>query len=199
MKLVGSAVLTSFVAGPAVVVTSTLSCARLAEVEVTVAVPMVSVDCSSIVAIPPEAAFEVAAQAQRSLTIMTPDLEPGVYDHEDFLEIVKRLVLAKRYARVRVLVTDPSRTVRNGNRLVALGRRLNTYIDFRNLHERYRTDIHPAYIIADESAVLYRANGRRYEGIMGRNEPAIARQHLDAFEQPWEESDYSKDIRMAHT
>ncbi len=146
-----------------------------------------------------EAVFEVASCAQRSLTIMTPDLEPGIYDHEEFLEIVKRLVLAKRYARVRVLVTDPSRTVRNGNRLVALGRRLNTYIDFRNLHEGYRTDVHPAYIIADDSAVLFRANGRRYDGIMGRNETAIAKQHLDAFDQPWEESDYSAAIRMAHT
>ena len=145
-----------------------------------------------------EAAVEVASCAQRSLTIMTPDLEPGIYDHEDFLEAVKRLVLAKRYARVRVLVTEPSKTVRNGNRLVALGRRLNTYIDFRNLHEKYRTEVHDAYIIADENAILYRTNGRRFEGIMGRNEPGIAKQHLDAFDQPWEDSDYRHDIRMAH-
>ena len=145
-----------------------------------------------------EAAIEVAACAQRSITIMSPDLEPGIYDHPQFLEVVKRLVLAKRYARVRVLVTDPARTVRNGNALVALGRRLNTFIDFRNLHEKYRTDIHPAFIIADESAILYRIDGRRFDGIMGTNEPAIARQYLEGFEQPWEDSDYRHDVRMAH-
>jgi len=145
-----------------------------------------------------EAAIEVAACAQRSITIMTPDLEPGIYDHDDFLEVVKRLVLAKRYARVRVLVTNPSKTVRNGNRLVALGRRLNTYIDFRNLHEDYRAAVHDAYIIADDSAILYRTDGSNFSGIMGRNEPGIARQHLVAFEQPWEDSDYRHDVRMAH-
>ena len=145
-----------------------------------------------------EAAVEVAACAQRSITIMTPDLEPGIYDSDDFLEAVKRLVLAKRYARVRVLVTEPSRTVRNGNRFVALGRRLNTYIDFRNLREDYRTEVHDAYIIADESAVMYRANGRRYDGIVGKIEPIIARQHLDTFYQPWEDSAFRDDVRMAH-
>jgi hypothetical protein len=145
-----------------------------------------------------EAAVEVAACAQRSITIMTPDLEPGIYDTDEFLEAIKRLVLAKRYARVRVLVTEPSRTVRNGNRFVALGRRLNTYIDFRNLREDYRTEVHNAYIIADESAVMYRANGRRYDGIVGKSEPIIARQHLEAFDQPWDDSAFREDVRMAH-
>ena len=145
-----------------------------------------------------KAAVEVAACAQRSITIMTPDLEPDIYGSDDFLEALKRLVLAKRYARVRVLVTEPARTVRNGNRFVALGRRLNTYIDFRNLREDYRTEVHEAYIIADDSALMYRANGRRYDGIVGKSEPIIARQHLDAFYQPWEDSAFREDIRMAH-
>jgi hypothetical protein len=145
-----------------------------------------------------EAAVEVAACAQRSITIMTPDLEPDIYDSDEFIEAVKRLVLAKRYARVRVLVTEPQRTVRNGNRFVALGRRLNTYIDFRNLREDYRTEVHDAYIIADDTAVMYRANGRRYDGIIGKQESVIARQHLDAFEQPWIDSAFRDDVRMAH-
>lgn len=143
--------------------------------------------------------IEVAGRATRSITIMTPDLEPGIYDNEEFLDVVKRLVLAKRYARVRVLVTEPSRTVRNRNHFVALARRLNTYIDLRNLREDYRRDKHDAYIIADDTAVLYRVNGRRYEAVIGLNEPAIAHEHLEAFEQPWEDSAFSDDVRMAHT
>ena len=145
-----------------------------------------------------EGVVEIAACAQRSVTIMTPDLEPGLYDHDDFLQVIKRLLLAKSYARVRVLVTEPSRTVRAGNRFVAVGRRLSSYIDFRNLHEKYRTESHEGFIIADDRAVLYRADGSRYDGILGKNEPAIARKHLEAFEQPWEDSAFREDIRMAH-
>ena len=133
---------------------------------------------------------KIANCAKRSITILTPDLEPGIYDSPEFLEAVKRLVLAKRYARVRVLISEPDRTVRNGNRLIALGRRLNTHLDFRNLHEDYRGKLSGAYIIADDSAVLYRVNGRGHDGIMGSIEPAIARQHLNEFEKPWEASVY---------
>jgi len=133
---------------------------------------------------------KIASCAKRSITILTPDLEPGIYDTEDFLDAVKHLVLAKRFARVRVLISEPGRTVRNGNRLVALGRRLKTSIDFRNLHEDYRDQLSGAFIIADESAVLYRSDGRRFDGIMGSFEPGIARQHLEAFEKPWQESAY---------
>lgn len=143
-----------------------------------------------------EAAVEIAACAERSITILTPDLEPGIYDHEDFLEVIKRLVLARRYSRVRVLVSDPARTVRTGNHFVALGRRLNTYIDFRNLREEYRGRITDAFIIADEAAVLYRTDGRRFDGIMGTHEPVIARQHLDNFEQPWTDSVFRQAGRL---
>jgi hypothetical protein len=41
----------------------------------------------------------------------TQDLEPAVYDQPQFLETVKKLVLAKSYAKVRVLLADPSRVV----------------------------------------------------------------------------------------
>ena len=68
------------------------------------------------------AVAEIAATANRRISIYTPDLEMGIYDHDAFLEVAKRLVLSKRYARIRVLISDPARAVRNGNRLLSLGR-----------------------------------------------------------------------------
>lgn len=145
-----------------------------------------------------EAAVAIASMAERSITIMTPDLEPGLYDHDDFLEATKRLVLARSYSRVRVLVTEPSRAVRTGNRFVGLARRLSTYIEIRNLREDYRGKMTDAFIIADEKAVLYRSDGRAYDGVMGTVEPIIARRHLDAFEQPWKDSVFKHRQRAEH-
>ncbi len=135
----------------------------------------------------------IASLAERQITILTPDLEPGIYDSDEFLEALKRLVLARRYARVRVLISDPRRTVRNGNQLVALARRLNSFIEFRNLHKDFRGKLPAAYIIADDKAVLYRANAGGYEGIMGSFEPVVARQHLAEFEKPWESSVHERE------
>ena len=54
-----------------------------------------------------EASLQVAKSAQRLLSIFTQDLEPEVYGEDPFLEAIKRLVLARSYAKVRVLLADP--------------------------------------------------------------------------------------------
>ena len=61
-----------------------------------------------------EAAIQVVSEASRRVSIFTHDLEPGIYDDPEFLEIIKRLVLSKTYARIRVLIAEPSRAVKNG-------------------------------------------------------------------------------------
>ena len=78
-----------------------------------------------------EAVIAIAREARRKVSIFTHDLEPGIYDDPDFLEVIKRLVLSQTYARIRVLIADPTRAIKNGNNFVHLGRRLNSYIEFR--------------------------------------------------------------------
>ncbi len=58
-----------------------------------------------------QAAIEVARQAKRKVSIFTHDLEPGIYDDPDFLEVIKRLVLSQTYSRIRVLIADPTRAI----------------------------------------------------------------------------------------
>ena len=113
----------------------------------------------------------------------------------DFLAVVKRLVLSKRYARVRVLISNPGKAIRNGNRLVSLGRRLNSYIEFRDVLEEFREDHKEAFIIADDRALMYRADAGKWEGMVGLNEPPIARQHLEVFEKIWQVSEYKHELR----
>lgn len=143
------------------------------------------------------AAAEIAGQAKRWISIYTPDLEPGIYDHEDFIDVAKRLVLAKRYAKIRVLISEPHRTVRIGNRLVSVGRRLNSHIEFRNVHPDYR-EHREAYLIADDTAILYRVEGRKWEGIADTYEPAVARRYLGLFEEIWNASELEPELRELH-
>ena len=39
-----------------------------------------------------QAVIDVAKEAKRKLAIFTHDLDPGIYDDPDFLEVVKHLV-----------------------------------------------------------------------------------------------------------
>jgi hypothetical protein len=140
------------------------------------------------------AVAEIASLAERRISIYTPDLESGIYDDEAFLEIAKRLVLAKRYARIRVLISDPSRVVRIGNLFVSLGRRLKSYIEFRNVHEDYR-EHREAYMVADDRAIMYRANSARWKGIADTYEPAVARQYLVLFDEIWNVSAVEQELQ----
>src|SRR4029078_10514874 len=63
----------------------------------------------------------VASTAPRLMSMYTRDLEPDLYDQNGFLEIVKRFVLARRFAKARVLLSDPTRLLRDNNRFIAIG------------------------------------------------------------------------------
>ena len=74
------------------------------------------------------AVVEVTGIADRTLSIFTHDLEPGIYDHDDFLETLKRFILSRGFARVRVLVVDPTRVITTASRFVNVRSSKRNYI-----------------------------------------------------------------------
>ena len=142
-----------------------------------------------------QAAIEVVREASRKVSIFTHDLEQGIYDDPEFLEIIKRLVLSQTYARIRVLIADPSRAIKNGNNFVHLGRRLNTYIEFRHVREDLRTHAE-AFCIADETSLVYRLQANRWEGIADTHEPAVAKLYSKMFDEIWLASEVATEFRQ---
>jgi len=141
------------------------------------------------------AVIQVMGGATRTVSILTHDLEPDVYDHDDFLETLKRFILARTFARVRVLIMEPERTVLGGSRFVAMGRRLNSYIEFRRL--RPELGIHPeAFFIADEQGLMYRARAENWDGMSDTYEPAVARMYLSKFETLWNACEIDDEVRQ---
>lgn len=126
----------------------------------------------------------VAASAQRLMSIYTADLEPPVYDEAPFLEIIKRFVLSRNFAKVRVLTHEPLRLIGNTNRFVAMSRRLSSYIEIRTLAPRVAGN-RSAMLIADSNAIMFRTQAARWEGIAGFNQPPVARLHLQDFDEMW--------------
>ncbi len=142
----------------------------------------------------------VAGGAQRLMSIYTPDLEPELYDQNGFLEIVKRFVLARRFAKVRVLLSDSGRLLRDNNRFIAMGRRLTSCIDIRPavVPAKQNSSGHPgAYLIGDDRAIVYRVHLDRWDGVADLNNPPVARQYLDEFDEIWHASSPDEHNRQA--
>jgi hypothetical protein len=140
------------------------------------------------------AVVEIVGLANRGLTIFTHDLEPQIYDHDAFLDKLKKFVLARSFARVRVLIVDPNRVIKTGSRFVTIGRRLNSYIEFRNVKPEYRTHS-DAFCIADELALVYRARAESWEGMSDTYEPAVARIYLTQFDTIWNACEIEPELR----
>jgi hypothetical protein len=139
----------------------------------------------------------VAASGQRLISIMTPDLEPEIYDQAAFLEIIKRFVLGRSFAKVRVLLRDQARMGNGANRFVAMAHRLTSYLEIRVRAAQYR-ELTAAYCIADDKAIVYRLRADRAEGIAGLNNPPIARQYLQEFDAIWQASaTEEREVRIA--
>jgi hypothetical protein len=142
-----------------------------------------------------EASLKVAKSAQRLLSIFTQDLEPLIYGEEPFLEAIKRLVLARSYAKVRVLLADPSRAMVDNNRFLALARRLTSCIDLRAMSPEFPASA-GAFIIADDKALVYRLQADRWDGISDMNDPAVVRRYLNFFDEVWQTSMQESQMRQ---
>jgi hypothetical protein len=144
-----------------------------------------------------DATVEVTGLADRALAILTHDLEPEIYDHDDFLEALKRFILARSFARVRVLIVDPTRAIKNGNRFVGMGRRLNSYIEFRHVKPEFRNHVE-AFCIADNKALVYRPLAEQWRGMADTFQPAVARTYLNAFDELWHACEIEPELRQLH-
>jgi hypothetical protein len=140
---------------------------------------------------------EIAASARRLISIYTPDLEPDLYDQTSFLEIIKQFVLTRSFAKVRVLLGEPSRLARD-NRFVAMGRRLSSCIDIRYVNAGAKGQQRAsAYLIADDRAIMYRMRADTWDGIADVNNPPVARLYLQEFDLIWNSSAVDQGLRVA--
>jgi hypothetical protein len=139
---------------------------------------------------------EIATGARRLISIYTPDLEPDLYDQTSFLEIIKHFVLTRSFSKVRVLLSEPTRVVRDSNRFVSMGRRLSSCIDIRYVAAAARQRA-SAYLIADDRAIMYRMRADTWDGIADVNNPPVARLYLQEFDTIWNASAVDHGLRVA--
>lgn len=141
------------------------------------------------------AALRVAASATRMLTMYTQDVEPEIYDQPSFVEAIKRLILARSYAKVRVLIADPARTRFEASKFIGVARRITSHIEVRHLRADLRNNS-TSFLIADERALLYRLQCTRWDGLVEMNDPLVSRRYLAYFDDVWQASEPHLELRQ---
>jgi hypothetical protein len=140
------------------------------------------------------AALELVREARMSMALFTHDLDPIIYDTQEFVDAVQELALRSRHSRIRIVVIDPSVAIKDGHRLIELGRRLTSFIEFRTPSQEYakRSD---SFLLIDESGLLYRPLADRYEGFADPDNAFETRSRLREFDALWEQSEPEPEFR----
>jgi len=139
-------------------------------------------------------ALALLQQAQRSLCIYSNDLEPWLYHDSSVQEACTAFLLASPRNRLRILVRDVSRAIKEGHRLVTLSRRLPSNLHIRKLHPDYPAeDI--AFLLADDRGMLFRPECDQVAGYALYQDPGRVRLRQAQFDQAWDTSVTDPDLR----
>lgn len=135
------------------------------------------------------------ASARNELYIYTRDLDPLLFDTEAALDALRRLAIRGR-ASIRILVQDPQQPLRRGHRLLPLAQRLTSIFALRTPVQESDLQYPSAFILNDAYGFYFRTLGNRFEGEAINYAPGRHAQLLELFNQVWERSEYSQELRQ---
>ena len=136
-------------------------------------------------------------QVNSSLEIHSRELDAPLYNRSGFLDSLARLCTLNRKFRMRILSIDPMAAVNRGHRIIELSRKHSTAIEIRHVHSDYR-HFNEAFLIADNTGLVFRPLSDRFEGYANFNAPINAQRKLDYFNEVWERSEPHPDLRRLH-
>ena len=143
------------------------------------------------------AAIALASQCRNTLVMQSYDLDPLIYDNADFIEAVRQVAVNSTRARIQILIEDSRNIITNGHRLVNLMRQLTSYIEIRKINTDLKT-LPDAFLVCDETALIYRRQTQRYEGIANFNDRGRCRPLLADFHDSWEKAVPDPELRRLH-
>jgi predicted GNAT family N-acyltransferase len=139
---------------------------------------------------------DLLADARYEIAIYSRDLDPALLDAPPIVDAIKRIALSGRRARVRILVQEPRKPLADGHRLIALAQRLPSLIELRTPQEETDRQYASAFLINDRRGYLFRTLASRNEGEGSTYAPGRHAQLREYFDQVWERSVPSEELRQ---
>lgn len=140
-------------------------------------------------------ALAVVRAAHLELILRSDCLERALYGSEEFYEAVKTFLLGNERARLLVLVRQPQDAAQNGARLVELGRRLSSRVEFREPGEE-QEEFEPAeWLFADRRTLLERRSPQDLKAQYWASEPRRGKTRAEEFEALWNEAQPAQEMR----
>ncbi|MFH0341099.1 MAG: hypothetical protein ACHBNF_03005 [Chromatiales bacterium] len=132
-----------------------------------------------------EAMLRMVTQSRRTIDMVSRHLDPLIFDEREMVDAFKRLALANRNVKIRILILDPSPLLHRVHRLVELALRLSSFFELRTPPPEHR-NYNESMLIADQKAYVRSPLSDRYEGVANFHAPDVAKELLRRFDDLWQ-------------
>ena len=143
------------------------------------------------------ATIRMVRQCKNSFEIISRHLDSQIYDTQEFIDSVRRIVLENYHARIRIIVLDPTVIIKQSHRLINLAMDLSTFIEIRKPGTEY-AGFNEALFIADGCGYIHRLKSDRYDGTVNFNDRRTTKYLLDHFNEMWNKSHGDMNLRKLH-
>lgn len=133
--------------------------------------------------------------ARREICLVSKSLHRRLYSSEALEEAVKRFVLSHERARLRIIVQQPRDAALSGHRLVELGRRVSSRIEFREPPAERIDECDRELLIVDQSTLIERVRLDAIELPPQQESAAEARRRRNWFQRLWDQSAPAQELR----
>lgn len=142
------------------------------------------------------AMLDAVKPARLEVLILSFEFDRAFYGSEDFVDEIKRVVLSTERAKVRVLINQPRSAMKASHRLVELGRRVPSRIEFRELSDERQITQRGEWLIVDQRQFIERRAPDSLVAYGWRDAALQARAKAREFNELWEESLPSTEFRV---
>jgi hypothetical protein len=143
--------------------------------------------------------ISLAQQARYSIDIFTQDLDTEIYSNKEFEQSIFKLAKKHPSTRIRILVQDSRKAVRNGHRLVRLAQTLTSSVFINNPSADHKNE-QSSFMVVDQLGFIYRvsATDRNYRASINFMSPRRAAELSDFFSEMWEHSTADAETRRLY-
>ncbi len=133
-------------------------------------------------------------QARRELRLLSPTLDPRVFDGEAVLAALRRFIRESRRSQARVIVQESRPLVQSGHGLLQLARRLPSRIELRVLREHgdWNGD---SQVIRDRDSLLALPGGESSPALYAPEDRPRAERAVERFDELWRAATVDPEFR----
>jgi predicted GNAT family N-acyltransferase len=132
---------------------------------------------------------------RRTLLLLSPLLDPLLFDRPDVVEAISAFAREARQTRVQILIRDSSQIVARGHRLVELARRLDSRVELRRLPDDAGTR-ELSFMTWDERGCWLLPDYREYQALRNFHDPVQAKRLTEQFARLWARSTPDPELRL---